>query len=729
MKKNNELPSYVKHKLYGIIAMIMKRGWLDPRTHQVLESPLKEEFKSQITTLVNNSDPNMVSIGIQLCIELVSEFSVTNSSRMNVPWEFHKICKQSFEAQWIQNLFMFGIQTIEKILKLNAEARDQSSNLLKSSLELLEKIIGWPFLDDDLISSDASDMLETVFSPGPSWRPLLLNQNFVLKLYFELFEIYRDSSDMLNSIVQGLAGMAFLKGDIFQSEIEQQQYLNVFSHMMFHFISKLVPKTSTTSECVKYFSYIIHQLATNFSYKLFQNLPPEFFQQLTEFTINILKSVHKSSLKQNDGDEGDDENEDSDTDPAQTEENYTQSLLEIMETWVLLINPTHEVDHVKLGLFHEHSAKIFEWYCEVKLARITHELANVKQNDDDEDEGDKADDDFQNIAHIARVNIKFATTFLIEKITKRLERCYKIVEESRDEIPSDIHEQIRFLVLISGHVISDDYRLESDVGIPDIIIQFSQFCEHSQSVNLVVSLISIIFKIVDYQNTCITNNKSNMCNIRVAQALMWFMNRWSQTYLPYRSSTSESLKNAYGYIKKYSEYESDIIDAESSSSSSSSSTPSSHPSNGPLVPPVTINVIEFCFKSIIVNLIMWKHTSNALSEKTCNFLHGLSALSIPTEILSNIKSWNELINAYSTSHKLIIDLSPDVQRKLVESLVTLDLGSNDTMNKQYFDAIVKPIKISSPPPTIIIIKTNIGSTSLFFFIIVLMMMYRTLWYQ
>lgn len=102
-----------------------------------------------------------------------------------------------------------------------------------------------------------------------------------------------------------------------------------------------------------------------------------------------------------------------------------------------------------------------------------------------------------------------------------------------------INEQFHWIILISAHILADTGKGEQPM-IPDSLMQLSGSQPHDQDQIVNLSQLSLeLFRF--YSSFSSSSVEASNCSPRVAETLIWYMERWSKSYLLMD-------ENEYGYI-------------------------------------------------------------------------------------------------------------------------------------------------------------------------------------
>ena len=174
----------VASQLMSTLAVILKRAWLD-------EGVDRGAMLSEAETAVTQASTNAARrIGLQLFASVISEFSPTTASAMQLPWEFHERCRASLETEFLPGLYAHGSQIARSVAEQGAALNATDDAVCVASLRLMAAALAWDFsrdahsggfgmLADGHLRPPGGDrdgeQADAVrITPGAAWRDTLL---------------------------------------------------------------------------------------------------------------------------------------------------------------------------------------------------------------------------------------------------------------------------------------------------------------------------------------------------------------------------------------------------------------------------------------------------------------------------------------------------------------------------------------------------------------------------
>lgn len=176
----------VASQLMSTLAVILKRAWLDDGVDRGAMLSEAEAAVTQASTAAARR------IGLQLFAAVISEFSPTTASAMQLPWEFHERCRASLENEFLAGLFAHGSQIARSVAESGAALNATDDSVCVASLRLMSAALAWDFSRDGATGGpfgfiqpeghlrppgndrdgEAADAVR--ITPGAGWRETLL---------------------------------------------------------------------------------------------------------------------------------------------------------------------------------------------------------------------------------------------------------------------------------------------------------------------------------------------------------------------------------------------------------------------------------------------------------------------------------------------------------------------------------------------------------------------------
>ncbi|CAH2055114.1 unnamed protein product [Thlaspi arvense] len=487
MQHANSSDGYVFSKVSSVAAQLMKRGWLEFTPAE------KEVFFYQINqAILGSRGLDVQFIGINLLESLVSEFSPSTSSAMGLPREFHENCHKSLEQNFLKTFYSW--------------ARD-------AALSVTNKII-----------ESHSDVPEV--KPGASWCDVLLSSSHVgwlINLYSSLrqkfaLEGYWPDCPVAVSARKLIVQLCSLAGEIFPSnnaQMREQHLLLLLSGVLPWIdppdvISKEIEEGRSGSEMIDGCRalYYIGTVTTPVDFdRLLRSIRP--FGTLT--LLSMLMGEVVKVLMANSTDK----------------ETWSYEARDILlDTWTtLLASMDGSGGNAWLPAEGVHAAaSLFSLIAESELKVAS---ASATANEDDADclaSVSAMDERLGSYALIARAAVDATIPFLAKLFSDRVAHLH----QGRGTVdPTETLEEVYSLLLIIGHVLADEGEGETAL-VPDALQ--SHFVDVVEANNHPVVILSS--SIIKFAEQCMdADMRSSIFSPRLMEAVIWFLARWSFTYL------------------------------------------------------------------------------------------------------------------------------------------------------------------------------------------------------
>ncbi|KAL3727990.1 hypothetical protein ACJRO7_032695 [Eucalyptus globulus] len=540
---------YVLAKVSSVAAQLLKRGWHDFSTAE------KETFFHQIKQAsLGIHGIHAQFIGINFLESLVSEFSPSTSSVMGLPREFHEQCHRSLELDYLKVFYCWtrdaALSVANKITGSDSAADEVK--VCTAALRLILQILNWEFRCDsngkkgvNVFSSgirhdtSLSSRTECILvQPGPGWRDILISSGdivWLLNLYTALRRKFSHEGFSIDCLIAVSARKLILQycsltGTIFPSDNGQLQ-----EHHLLQLLSGIIPwidppdLVSKQIECGTSESEMLDgcrallAMATVTSPTMFNQLlksirPFGTFTLLSTLMCEVIKVLMTK-------------------DPD--EETWSWEARDILlDTWTALLMPLGSAAGIVLlppeGV--DAAATLFTYIVESELKAAS---ASAFNDDSDSDyiytSISAMDERLSSYALIGRAAIDFAIPLLTRHCTERFSRLH---QGGGSFDPTETLEELYSLLLITGHVLADEGEGETPLVPIAIQRRFADFVEPDN--NPVVILCSSIIRFAEQSLN--PESRSSFFSPRLMEAIIWFLARWSQTYL---MSPEESQDSSY----------------------------------------------------------------------------------------------------------------------------------------------------------------------------------------
>lgn len=539
MEHASATEAYVQTKVSAVAAQLIKRGWQDFAYAEKVA--IFSEVKQAILG-IHGVDAQFS--GINFLESLVSEFSLSTSTAMGLPSEFHEQCLSSLELNYLKEFYSWAK---EAALSVTAKIAGPGATVLEdkvcsAALRLMFQILNWNFkhtsiaLDSSAISSSSGIRLDTallkkferqLIQPGLAWHDTLISSGhtaWLLNLYATLRQkhsvdvIWLDSP-LAVSARQLIVQLCSVTGTIFPSaEDNGQMQIKHMLQILSAIIQWVEPQDAISeafnsgrsgSEVVDA-CHALLSFATLTTTMLFDNL----LRSLRPFgTLHLLSTLTGEVVKAN----AMDYNE---------EETWTSEALDILlETWSVILgradtdNNTLSVEGLTAA------ANLFNVIVESHL----HAAAESAFEDDDDCSHfhasvSKRDELLGSYALIARVTADTAIPLLIKLFSERVALLNQIHGGSD---PTRTLEELYWLLLISGHVLTDSGEGETVLVPAVLLVKFSEIMEEAHH-----PVVALSWLILNFARLCLdSESRTSFFSPRLMEAVVWFLARWVDTYL------------------------------------------------------------------------------------------------------------------------------------------------------------------------------------------------------
>lgn len=233
--------------------------------------------------------------------------------------------------------------------------------------------------------------------------------------------------------------------------------------------------------------------------------------------------------------------------------------------------------------------QIVETYINTRLERAKLVLED-EEEEDEIDAGFKDWDTFADqlgcIGTLGRLNPQPTLQRLLQLLTERFEsfKGFFTTPNVNEQELIFLHEQLHWLILIAAHVLADTGKGEQPM-IPDSLMQLSGSLSFEQ--DQVVNVSQLLLEVFRFGSSFSSSSvEASNCSPRVAETLVWYMERWSKSYLLMD-------ENEYGYM--------------SPNIAKAFGRPG--PSDGQ-----GLRIIDFFIEQMKVNFILWNADPDVLAQ-------------------------------------------------------------------------------------------------------------------
>lgn len=667
---------YVQSKVSSVAAQLMKRGWLD------FAAAEKEAFMYEVKQAVLGVHGVDVQFtGINFLESLVSEFSPSTSTAMGLPREFHEQCLKLLELEYLKTFYCWAqdaaVSVTSRIIESHSAVPEVK--VCTAALRLMLQILNWDFRYNTNMAKGAKPSMDVfndgvrhdiaspkrseciLVQPGPSWRDVLISNGHIgwlLGLYGALRQKFSCEGYWLDCPVavsarKLIVQFCSLTGTIFPSA-------NMQEHHLLQLLSGIIPwidpphAVSQAIECGKSESEMLDGCRALLSMATVTT--PTVFDQLLKSvspfgTLTLLSTLMCEVIK---------------VLMATNTEEETWSWMArdiLLDTWTTLLIPMHSIgENARFpseGI--NAAANLFALIVEAELR-----AASASAFNDDEDSQylqasiSAMDERLSSYALIARAAIDVAIPLLTRLFTERFARLH---QGKGITDPTETLEELYSLLLITGHVLADEGEGETPSVPMAIQTHFVDIVETHKHPVVVLSSTIIRFA----EQSLDQEMRTSVFSPRLMEAVIWFLARWSSTYLMVPEECREDNCNS-GY-----DHESWLRSQHSRKALLSFF--GQYNQGKP--------VLDVIVRISMMTLISYPGEKD-LQALTCyQLLHSLVRRKNVCTHLVAFDSWRELANAFANGRTLF-SLHSTHQRSLAQTLVLSASGMrNPEASNQY----------------------------------------------
>ncbi|KAJ1979387.1 hypothetical protein H4R34_002839 [Dimargaris verticillata] len=589
-------PHLVREQLTLVIALLTKRLWLD------ITDDAKRAFWAQLLRCI--TDGMWARIGLAVVNTVIEVFANRTPGVLGLPWEYHYQCKLLFEQHFLLDLYqaVLGLLHRHQI----AFQRNPTQPEFQLALQVIEKLLTWPFSDPKtaatgptglvhatdvliltstahisdaaLLSEDADEQSDGIIAQPcypTSWYPTLADAQ-TLALFFAFYPATLDHDSLALTLQQILFQLTALPRHMFDSPGEYMYHLTRLLSAHSAVLATLEATDWPMDRLTARVYGAAHMVACGLSYHSLSSLVAlstfsSYLTHTSRFTSHTQRlwasqvQVHQSmagapSFEINDA-PWNDEHLDSLADAYDTLAGALADL--VRQTTVhpdpsLVALPTYQPLFDTLNAI---AAGLTQAYVETML-HASQWLALVEPDQADPAAGIAAPTNVRSIPwgkpwdpYVSESQLLSIGTFGRSSITStlgtvghNLHECGSTLLERRLLAPAAEVERLRWLILITGHILTDHGDGEMPL-IPPSVLDCSTRCPLDS--DLVLKTITAIMTLIEQlSNESVPQASKPQPYARLVEALFWFMARWVQSYLlapeDDYTSFSANLAAAYG---------------------------------------------------------------------------------------------------------------------------------------------------------------------------------------
>ncbi|KAJ9542463.1 hypothetical protein OSB04_028969 [Centaurea solstitialis] len=702
MKHASSPDGYVQAKISSVAAQLLKRGWLE------FIAAERDGFFSEIQlAVVGKHGLDVQFTGINFLESLVSEFSPSTSTALGLPREFHEQCRTSLEHDYLKKFYCWALEAAQSVTTaiINSDTAESEARVCSTALRLMLQVLNWDFSSSggrvaknsidvfSFVAKEDSNSAYTLVQPGPSWRDVLITSGHIewlLGLYGVLrekfsYKAYWIDCPLAVSARKLIVQLCSLTGTIFPSDAGHSQGKHLLQ-LISGIIQWIDPPNVVAKaiECGRSESELLDGCRGLLSVAAVTN--PVSFDQLLKHirpfgTLSLLSALMCEVVK-------DLMIKDLDEEPWSW---VARDIL--LDTWTTLLTDTNSPG-VKLLLPPEGinaAANLF-------FLIVESELKAASASEEKEDyfqasvAGDPSllviyldlsfsvfwivfiyfffealsdsffsffspfvamDERLSSYALIARAAIDVTIPFLTGLLSERFARLH---QGSATNDPTTTMEELYSLLLITGHVLADEGEGETPLIPMAIETRFPDCTETDKHPVVVLSWSIIKFA----EQSLDPNMRAAFFSPRLMEAIIWFLARWSSTYLMI-TGEMQSCTNSVD--------EATLLQMQHSRKALLSF--SAEYTQGKMLLDVIVRIS-------LTTLISYAGEKD-LQALTCyQLLGGVVRRKNICSHLVTLDSWRELAHGF-TNERVLFSLNASHQRSLAQTLVLSASGIRDSV--------------------------------------------------
>lgn len=661
---------YVLAKVSSVAAQLMKRGWID------FTAAEKETFFYQINqAILGIHGVDVQFSGVNFLESLVSEFSPSTSTAMGLPREFHEQCRMLLEKDYVKTFYCWAQNAAASVTRRITDSNTEvpEVKVCTAALRLMLQILNWDFRYNTTgtkggrnaflpgvrghSSPKKSDC--TIVQPGPAWRDVLISSGHVgwlLGLYATLREKFSRGGYWLDCplavsarklIIQfcSLTGTIFLSDD---GQMQEHHLLQLLSGIIQWIdppdaVSQAIEDGKSESELLDGCRALL-SIATVTNPIVLDNLLKSIrpFGTLA-FLSTLMCQVIKVLLTKN-CEEG----------------TWSWEARDILlDTWTTLLVDSIGGTELLPPEGINAAANLFALIVDSELRVASTSAMNDYDDDDDlyylQASITAMDERLNSYAFIARAAIDVAIPLLTRLFSER----FAALHQGRGIVdPTPTLEELYSLLLITGHVLADEGEGETPLVPNTIQTHFLDTVEADKHPVVVLSISIINFA----QQSLDPEMRASVFSPRLMEAVIWFLARWSRTYLLSEEIRDSTLNSGYQQQQQHSRKALLSFFGETYQGKF---------------------VLDIIVRISVTTLLSYPGEKD-LQELTCSkLLHALVRRKNICGQLVQLDSWRELANAFANEQTFFV-LNSSNQRSLAQTLVLSASGmGNSGASNQY----------------------------------------------
>ena len=559
---NPPLSAYVRERIVQVIAIMVKRRSVE----DVGED--RGVVINEVQQLITGGNAQMQLIGCSIITALMQEYATTvKSSDVGLPWEVHFKAKKQFESTDLQNIFRFSVGALRELAStIVLPLSQEMSVLLRRLIIISETVLSWTFINVNLpkklISVFEADQNPSL-RPSAVWKEVMLDASLV-SFFFDLHWRVRSDDVLSHHSLNCLVQLASLNGQTINTKELRLQYLSNYINSFSTLVTNITVTGQVSAKEALGLSAMIRKLILFYPPSILVMVQQELLQKYLEQVVTLTCGFMRASSGKEQQDEVD---------------LFSEATDHVLEAWVCIL---HEDSIFPAGYCKEAAAAILKTFIEISLAAP--EGVRARQAEEEIEETEESDrvkykDTLSVIGALGRECLDLSLPFLISLLESRIGRLHGQIQRISsqggrdiDPVLSDLFEDIHWIVLITGNILSLDVDGETAL-IPSEVMQHSinqaGSVDVSKSLEVLASpgqpasdipghessdhvlrLVGAVFRLSEVEKRCVEAGLMSLWSPEMGSTIMWFLRRWSLTYLAtqetYYQEISIALCTAFG---------------------------------------------------------------------------------------------------------------------------------------------------------------------------------------
>ena len=458
---NPTCSSFVRERIVQVIAIMVKRQSVEDAGAD------RAIVIAEVQQLITSGNQQMQMIGCAIITAIMQEYATTvKSSDVGLAWEVHFKVKKQFESSDLQTIFKFSIGALRElsnqiVLPLSVEME----YLVRRLVIIAETVLSWTFINVNLpkklISVFESDQSPSL-RPGVAWKEILLEPALV-SFIFDLHWRIRSNSNIAHHTLSCLVQLASLNGQTLTVKNLRLEYLSNYVRSLTQLVDNIGRTGSVPGKEALGISTIVRKLILFFPPNVLVNIGVELLQKYLEQLVTLSCGFLQTSQAP-----GRDEDE---------QQLFNEAFENSMEAWMSIL---HENQLFPSGYCKEAASAIFKTYIEVHMAPPEGSRGRATSEDEEEENEDldraKYKDTLSTVGALGRECLTYSLPALITLLESRITRLHGQIQRISsqggtevDAVLSDLFEDVHWILLIAGNVLSLDVDGETALIPPEVM--------------------------------------------------------------------------------------------------------------------------------------------------------------------------------------------------------------------------------------------------------------------